>query len=93
MTLALPNVVKTARQQVGELTGLNVCSTVSAKKDETGWCVQVEVLEKESIPDSQDILATYELALDEEGNLLNFTRIGMRRRMDAAAASVADSGA
>jgi hypothetical protein len=93
MMMALPNVVKKARQQLGELTGLDVCSTVSARKDESGWCVQVEVVEKKSLPDSQDILATYELALDEEGNLLNFTRIGMRRRMDVAASAVAESGA
>ena len=31
--------------------------------------------------------------LDEEGNLLNFTRIGMRRRMDVAASAAAESGA
>ena len=89
MTMALPSVVKKARQQLGELTGLDVCSTILARKDESGWCVQVEVVEKKSIPDSQDILAMYELALDEEGNLLNFTRVGMRRRMDVAASAVA----
>ena len=93
MTMALPNLVKKAREQLGELTGLDVGSTVSARKDESGWCVQVEVVEKKSLPDSQDILATYELSLDEEGNLLNFTRIGMRRRMDVAASAGAESGA
>ena len=92
MTMALPNVVRKARQQLGEMTGLDVCSTVSAGKCESGWCVRVEVVEKKSLPDSQDILATYELSLDEEGNLLDFTRIGMRRRMDLAA-SAAEAGA
>jgi hypothetical protein len=91
--MALSNVVKKARQQLGELTGLGVSSTVSARKDESGWCVHVEVVEKKSLPDSQDILATYELTLDEEGNLLNFTRIGMRRRIDVTAAAGAESGA
>ena len=93
MTMALPNVLKKARQQLGEVTGLDLCSTVSASRDESGWCVQVEVVEKKSLPDSQDILATYELALDEEGNLIKFTRIGMRRRMDVSASAVAGSGA
>ena len=37
-------------------------STVSAGKDESGWSVRVEVVEKKSLPDSQDILATYELS-------------------------------
>jgi hypothetical protein len=93
MTMTLPNVVQKARQQLGELTGLEVSSTVSARKDESGWCVQVEVVEKKSLPSSQDILAAYELALDEEGNLLNFTRVGMRRRMDVTAGAGAESGA
>ena len=92
MTMALPNVVQKARRQLGEVTGLPVCSTVSARKDDSGWCVLVEVVEKKSLPDSQDILATYELALDVEGDLLNFTRIGMRRRMDVAVLAVAESG-
>jgi len=85
--------VKKARQQLGELTGLDVASTVSARKDESGWCMQVEVVEKKSLPDSQDILATYELTLDEEGNLLNFTRVGMRRRTDVMVGAGTESGA
>ena len=93
MTMALPNLVKKARQQLGELTGLNVCSTVSAARGESGWCVRVEVLEKRSIPDSQDILAMYELSLDREGELVNFSRIGMRRRADVTASAGAEAGA
>jgi autonomous glycyl radical cofactor GrcA len=93
MTMTLPNVVQKARQQLGELTGLEVSSTVSARKDESGWCVQVEVVEKKSLPDSQDILAIYELTIDAEGNMLNFDRIGMRRRADVVASIPSESGA
>lgn len=93
MAIALSNVVKTARQQLGELTGLEVASTVSVRKDETGWCIQVEVIEKRSLPSSQDILAIYELGIDEDGAVRDFSRIGMRRRADVAAAAVAEAGA
>ena len=93
MTMALLNLVRNAREQLGELTGLQVGSTVSVRKDESGWCVQIEVVEKKSMPDSQDILATYELLLDEEGNMLTFSRIGMRRRTDVAVSAGAESGA
>jgi hypothetical protein len=85
MTMTLPNLVKHARQQLADLTGLPVGSTVSVRRDEGGWCVQVEVVEKKSLPDSQDILASYEMSLDGEGELLNFSRTGMRRRSDVAA--------
>jgi len=91
--MTLPDLVKKAREQLGELTGLAVGSTVSVKKGESGWCVQIEVIEKKSLPDSQDILATYEVMLDEAANLLDFARVGMRRRMDVTAAAGAESGA
>ena len=93
MTMALQNLVQAARRQLAEVTGLEVGSTVSARKDESGWCVRVEAVEKKSLPDSQDILATYELELDGAGGLLNLTRIGMRRRMDLAASAAQESGA
>jgi len=92
MTIGLPNLIKKARQQLGELTGLEVASTVSVRKDELNWNVQVEVVEKRSIPPSQDILATYELVIDESGDVQNFSRIGMRRRMDVSASVGAESG-
>jgi hypothetical protein len=93
MAMALVNMVNAARQQLVELTGLKVGSTVLVRKNEGGWCVQVEVVEKRSLPDSQDILATYELLLDEAGNIQNFSRIGMRRRTDVVVSAGAESGA
>jgi hypothetical protein len=44
--------------------------------------VKLEVVEKHSIPDGMDILATYETRLDTEGNMLGFNRTKMRRRID-----------
>ena len=82
MATALMDVVKNARQRLGELTGLPVGSTVSIRKGESGWCVQVEVVEKKSIPDSQDILATYELQVDQEGEILDMLRSSMRKRSE-----------
>jgi hypothetical protein len=93
MTMTLPDLVKKARLQLGELIGLKVSSTVSVRKEEAGWRVHVEVVEKRSLPDSQDILATYDLAVDQDGNVLDFSRVGMRRRADVAAVASAESGA
>ena len=93
MALSLPHIVQKARTQLAALTGLGVGSTVSSRKDDTGWVVRVEVVEKRSLPDSQDILAMYEVTLDEAGGMLNFARIGMRRRTDVAAVAGAEAGA
>ena len=55
---------------------------MGATKDEKGWHISIEMIEKYSIPDQMDILATYEALLDEEGNLLSFERKSMRKRME-----------
>ena len=85
MKTPIAKMVRQARGQLAELTGLDLASTVSIRQGAESWCVLVEVVEKRSIPDSQDILATYELTVDGEGNVENFARVGMRRRADVAA--------
>ena len=63
---------------------------MSARQDERGWRLQVEVVEKKSIPDGQDILATYELSVDEDANVVDFARVGMRKRVEAVTLVGAD---
>lgn len=84
MAKDLGTLVEKARKELSKLTGLNPSSTVNATKDEKGWHISVEMLEKKSIPDQMDILAIYEVLLDEEGNLLGFERKGMRKRVDTS---------
>lgn len=83
MAKELGTVIEKARKELSKLTGLAASSTVGVSKDEKGWNISIEMVEKRSIPDQMDILALYEVLLDEEGNLLNFVRKSMRRRMDS----------
>ena len=83
MTVAMPQLIQKAREQLTELTGLELGSTLSARKDDNVWRVQVEVIEKKSIPDSQDLLATYGLTMDKDANVVDFERLSMRKRGDA----------
>jgi hypothetical protein len=48
----------------------------------------VEMIEKHSVPDQMDILAVYETTLDDEGNLIEFKRKGMRKRIDTEVAEL-----
>jgi hypothetical protein len=75
-------VIQLAKRILHELTGLEISSVVRAEKEDDGWVVQLEVVEKHSIPDSMDILALYETRLDAEGNMREFKRISMRKRID-----------
>lgn len=85
MAVAMGELIQKAREQLGDMTGLELGSTLSALKGDEGvWRVQLEAVEKKSLPDSQDILAIYELTLDDNANVLNFARNGMRKRGDTA---------
>ena len=93
MAMGLPELVRNARAKLAALTGLPISSTLSIRKDECCWYLQLEVVEKRSLPDSQDILAIYEMTMDQEGNILDFSRVGMRRRGDVMVAANAEAGA
>lgn len=46
------------------------------------WKVLVEVLERKAVPDTQDILSTYELKLSGNMDITGYRRVGLRRRGD-----------
>ena len=86
MAKELGTLIENARKELGKLTGLTVSSTTGVTKDEKGWHISIELVEKHSIPDQMDILALYEVLFDEDGNLLGFERKSMRKRMEAEVA-------
>ena len=82
MALPTTDLVKRAREGLSKLTGLELASTLGIAKGEKGWRVSVEMIEKHSIPDGMDILALYEALLDDNGNVLEFNRKKLRKRVD-----------
>ena len=82
MALSMSEVIQKARSELNKLIGLEISSTVAAEKEDDGWLITMEVVEKHSIPDGMDILAKYEARLDTDGNMLDFKRTGMRKRID-----------
>ena len=55
---------------------------VSLDREPEGWLAEVEMVERKSIPDTQDILGRYEMKFDLDGELLGYKRIMLRRRSD-----------
>ena len=84
MEMTVPKLIERAREQLSEVIGLKLSSTLGASKDDQGWRISVEMIEKKSIPDGMDILATYEARLNDEGELLEFSRKKLRKRIDTA---------
>lgn len=64
-----------AAQQLLELTGKGVEGVTGLERTEDGWKVHVEVVEVRRIPDTTDILALYEVQVDEDGDLMGYRRV------------------
>jgi hypothetical protein len=67
-------IARLAKEQLTELTGLRPDTVSSLRYAEGKWHVAVDMIEMKRIPDSSDVLAIYELVLDEAGNLLSYQR-------------------
>ncbi|MEU0039039.1 MULTISPECIES: gas vesicle protein [unclassified Streptomyces] len=55
----------------------------AVKRVDDGWCVVVDVLELPRIPDTTSLLASYEVQLDQDGELLEYCRVRRYRRGSA----------
>ncbi len=67
-------VVRRAREQLQALQGRDAESVSMLARTAEGWTVTLEVVELRRVPDSTDVLASYELLLDEDKNVIRFTR-------------------
>ncbi|MEV5725103.1 MULTISPECIES: gas vesicle protein [Streptomyces] len=80
-------VLRQARAQLAELTGM-VAETVSSfEQTEDGWSLEVEVLELERVPDTMSLMAGYEVTLDDRGQLTGYRRVRRYERGRADARS------
>jgi hypothetical protein len=68
------DIVRRAKEQLGELTGRPVEGVLGLQRDDDGWIVTVEILELSRIPNSTDVLGSYAVALDGTGELREYTR-------------------
>ncbi len=82
MNVNMDAMVRAATKRLMELTGLKVSSVTGAVKEGDVWRITLEMIDKKSIPDSMDVLATYEVRMGPDGEMLGFTRGRLRKRGD-----------
>jgi hypothetical protein len=75
--------VARAREQLRDLRGVEAESVSSVRPTPNGWRIGLEVVELRRIPESTDVLATYEVELDGNGDLITFERTGRYHRSEA----------
>jgi hypothetical protein len=75
------DLVQEARRQVSELTGLRAETVTGLSRvGDDRWVVTVEMLELSRVPNTMDVLGTFEVTLSEKGELLGLRRLGRHRR-------------
>jgi hypothetical protein len=76
-------VVERAREQLEALLERTVESVSSLERTHDGWVASLEVLELSRIPESTDVLASYEMELDEGLNLRRYQQVRRYHRAQA----------
>lgn len=67
---------------IEKITRKKAEGVVSVSREEDITKFIVEVLERKSIPDTQDILSIYEMNFNSSMEIMDYNKIGMRRRSD-----------
>lgn len=67
-------VARLAAQQLAQLTGRTPETVIGIERSDEGWVVELEVVESRRIPDSTDVLATYRVETDDDGELMGYHR-------------------
>jgi hypothetical protein len=78
--VAAASAARRAAELVATLSGRTPESVISIERTDGGWRVGVEVVEVARIPDSADILAVYDVHLDEDGGLVSYRRLNRYAR-------------
>jgi hypothetical protein len=75
-SLNLTSLVEQTKQQMTAITGLPPDTISRCDRAEDGWMLSIDMLEHRSVPRTQDLLASFEVLLDEEGQVRRWRRTG-----------------
>ena len=73
-------IVNDARAHLKELLGIEAESVSALQRSNGSWHITLEVVEVRRIPDSTDVLASYEVVLDDDGGVVSMERTRRYRR-------------
>lgn len=73
--LTLRRIGEVALSEVSALVGCPAEGVTAVRKDGDGWIVTIELLEVERIPETTDVLASYEVHVDSDGDVMEYRRL------------------
>jgi len=81
---AVLGVRQTIEATAAKLIGRQLDGVTEIESADDGWRGVVEVIERASIPDTQDILGRYEIELSDDGEIEGYRRLDRYRRDDTS---------
>ncbi|MDO8872744.1 MAG: gas vesicle protein GvpO [Methanoregula sp.] len=87
--LNMKQLLDSVKNEMVGLTSLpfNTIAGVAFDEETHMPIVTIELVERKAIPDTMDLLGIYEVITDEEGGVVTFKRISMRKRGDVVSAT------
>jgi hypothetical protein len=79
-TLSAATAGAAALRHIAALTAREPIGVTLVEPEDSGWVVNVEVIEDRRIPSSGDIPGLYTASLDQEGDLISYRRLRRYRR-------------
>lgn len=70
------------RNAASDLIGRPLDGIVEIDRSDEGWRALTEIIERSSVPDTQDIIGRYALDLDDDGRITGYRRLDRYRRGD-----------
>jgi len=65
-----------AKDELQTLTGLQAETVSSIQRQGDVWDVTIDLIELHMTPNTRDVLAVYDVQLDNDGNLVGYRRMG-----------------
>ena len=76
-SLGIERLGERVMNSLAKLVGCPTEGVTGFRRTDDGWILTVEVLEVERVPETTDVLASYEVETDHDGGIVSFDR---RRR-------------
>ncbi|WP_247729006.1 gas vesicle protein GvpO, halophile-type [Halovivax limisalsi] len=73
---------RTVKSTASDLVGHPFDGVSEITADDDGWQAVVEVVEREAVPDTQDVIGRYRIDLNADGTVVGYRRIDRYRRGD-----------
>jgi hypothetical protein len=73
--LTIRKVGQIALEELSALVGCPAEGVSGIRKGQDGWVVTVEVLELGRVPETTDVLASYDVHVDQDGDVTEYQRL------------------